>query len=170
MRKEGEEGGSKVVEAETDWVTVKRRTKQWRQRGRGEASVKSDARRFRTIQIFVKVDGCKVFPLEVSLSDEVGDVVKRIPSSTCDSKRGVYMTCEGRVIRRSDDLKNCGIGDGSTVQVMGKMRGGGKHMDRTRKAAKKRDRSPGMTTETQRPRWPTETVVEQFREYGLSEP
>ena len=107
---EGEERGSEVVEVETGWVTVKGRTKQRRQQGRDEANEKSDGRTFRTIQNFVKVDGSKVFPLEVSLSDKVGDVVKRIPSSACDSKCDVCMTCEGRVIRRSDDLKNCGIG------------------------------------------------------------
>ena len=115
VRNEGEEGGSKVVEVETGWVTVKRRTKQWRQQGCEESSVESDGRRLRMIQIFVKVDGSEVLPLEVSMSDKVGDVVTRIPSSACGSKRDVYMTCEGRVMRRSDDLKNCGISDGSTV-------------------------------------------------------
>ena len=77
-----------------------------------------------------------MFPLEVSLSDKIGDVVKRIPSSPCDSKRDENMTCEGRVIRRSDDLKNCGIG-GSTVQVTSKLRGGGKHKNKKSKAEKK---------------------------------
>ena len=178
-RKEGEEGGSKVVEAETDWVTVKRRTEQRRQQGRDEASVKSDGKRFRTIQIFVKVDGYKAFPLAVSLSDNVADVVIRIPSSAQDNKRDVHMRCGGRVIRRSDDLKNCGIGDGSTVQAMNRMRGGGRHKAKTSKAARKRDRSPEkpnqtlaqeklslswsttptswMTTETEGPGWSTET-------------
>ena len=41
------------------------------------------------------------------------------------------------MIRRSDDFKNCGIGDGSTVQVMSRMRGGGKHKDKKSKAEKK---------------------------------
>ena len=158
VRKEGEERGSKVVEVETDWATVKRRTKQRRQQGRDEASAKSDGKGFKTIQIFVKVDGSKVFPLEVSLSDKVGDVAKRIPSSACDSKRDVCMTCEGRVIRRSNDLKNCGISDGSTVQVMSRMRGGGKHKDKTSKAAKKRNRSPEKPEQT--PRQEAESQVE----------
>ena len=102
--------------------------------------MKSYARRFRRIQVFVKVDGSKVFPLEVSLSDKLGDVVKRIPSSACGSKRHVHIAREGRVIRRSDDL-NCGISDGSAVQVMSRMRGGGKHKVKTSKAAQERDRS-----------------------------
>ena len=65
-RKEGEVGGSKVVEVETGWATVKRRVEERRQQGRDEASVKSDGRRSRATQIFVNVDGSKVFPLEVS--------------------------------------------------------------------------------------------------------
>ena len=85
--------------------------------------------------MFVKVDGSKAFPLEVSLSDKVGDVVKRIPSSACDSKRDVYMTCEGRVIRRSDDLKGCGISDGGTLQITPRIRGG-RHKGKKNKAEK----------------------------------
>ena len=57
---------------------MKSKSKQKRQQGRDEASVNSDGRKFWTIQIFVKVDGSKAFPLEVSLSGKVGDVVKRI--------------------------------------------------------------------------------------------
>ena len=38
------------------------------------------------------MDGSKTFPLEVSLSHEVGDIAKRIPDSACDIKRDVYMT------------------------------------------------------------------------------
>ena len=98
VRKDCEEGGCKAVEVETNRVMVKRRTKQRKQQGHDGASVKSDGRRFGTIQIFVKVDESKVFPLEVSLGDTVGDVVNRIPSSACDRIRDVDMTCEGRVI------------------------------------------------------------------------
>ena len=121
---------------------MKRRTEQRRLQRRDDASLKSDGRKLRTIQIFVKVDGSKTFPLKVSLSDEVGDVVKRIPSSACDSERDVCMTCEGRVIRRGDELKGCGISDGGTLQVMSRMRGGGRHKDKKSKAEKERDRSP----------------------------
>ena len=82
----------------------------------------------------MKVDGSKAFPLEVSLSDKVGDVVKRILSSACDSKHDVYMTCEGRAIRRGDELKGCGISDGGTLQVTSRMRGRGRHKDKKSKA------------------------------------
>ena len=111
-------------------------------------------------------------------SEKVGDVVKRFPSS--DSKRDVvYMTCEGTVIRRREDVKNCVMCDGSTVQVMTRMRGGGKHKDKMSKkrrrsetgAKRSQNRHKGRklslnwsaiqtnwtTTETQRHRWLTET-------------
>ena len=67
------------------------RTKQRRQQGRDKAA-KSDGRS-RTIQILVKVDGSKAFPLE-----------------------DVYVTCEGRAIGRGEELKGCGISDGGTLQ------------------------------------------------------
>ena len=85
--------------------------------------------------IFVKVDGSKAFPLDVSLSDEVGDIVERIPNSAC-SKRDVYVICERRVIRRSDDLWSSGVGDGSIVHVSRRMFGGGRHTDKKSKAEK----------------------------------
>ena len=75
--------------------------------------------------------------MDVSLSDKVDDVVRRIPSSVCCSRHDVYVTCEGRVLRRSDELKNFGIGDGSAVQISSRVRGGGKHKNKKRKAEKK---------------------------------
>ena len=65
---EGEEGGNKIYEVETDWVTVKRRTEQRRQQARDEASAREVRwKRVQNDQMFVKVDGFKVFALEVSL-------------------------------------------------------------------------------------------------------
>ena len=49
-------------------------------------------------------------------SDKVSKM-RKIPSSACCSKRDVYVTLEGRVLRRSD---------GSIVQVTSRTRGGGK--------------------------------------------
>ena len=46
-----------------------------------------------TVQIFVKVDRSKAFPLGTSLSDKVSDIVGRIPNSASWSKRDVYVTC-----------------------------------------------------------------------------
>ena len=39
----------------------------------------------------------------------------------------VYVTCDGRILRKDDKLKSCGVRDGCTVQVTSRMRGGGKH-------------------------------------------
>ena len=46
------------------------------------------------------------------------------------------MTCT-RVRRRSDELRSCGVVDGSTVQVVSRMRGGGRYKDKKSKAEKK---------------------------------
>ena len=54
----------------------------------------------------------------------------------------MYVTCEGRVIRRDDDMKSCGIRDGSTVQLMSRMRSRGRHKDKTNTAEKKQAVSP----------------------------
>ena len=51
----------------------------------------------------------------------VRGVVRCLPSTACCSKRDVYGRYEGRVIRRSDELRSCGISDGSAVQVTNRM-------------------------------------------------
>ena len=89
------------------------------------------------VLIFVKVDGSMVSPLEVLLSDKVGDVVKRV-----SSKRDVYVTHEGRVLRRSEELRSCGVKDGTAMQVATRVRGGRKHKDKKSKAEKKQAASP----------------------------
>ena len=63
--KNREEGRRNVDEVETDWVMLKKRTQQRRQPG-DEASMKSDGRKFRVIQILMKADG----------SGKVSEVVK----------------------------------------------------------------------------------------------
>ena len=95
-----------------------------------------------TILIFVKVDGAMTLPMDVSLSDKVGDIARRIPNSAGCSQRDVYVTSEGRLLKGSEDLRSCGISDGSTVQVTSRMRGGGKHKDAKTKTEKKRAASP----------------------------
>ena len=69
------------------------------------------------VQINVKLDGSKAITMEVALSDKVSDVVRRVPNSVCGSKCDVYLMCEEKVLRRIDELRNCGIRDGSAVQV-----------------------------------------------------
>ena len=67
-------------------------------------------------------------------NDKVDDIVKKIPISDQD----VYVTSGGRILRGSDKMKNCGVRDGSTVQVISRMRGGGKHKDKKGKEEKKK--------------------------------
>ena len=85
-----------------DWVTMQRRakprTQQWKQEEEG-------CKNRRMVEIFVAVSILKTFLLEVSPNDKVGDVVRQIPSCAGCSRRDVYVTCEGRVLRRSDGLK-----------------------------------------------------------------
>ena len=47
-----------------------------------------------------------------------------------------------------DQLKSCGVQDGSTVQVTSKMRGGGKHKVKRNKAEMKRSASPVKLEQT----------------------
>ena len=89
------------------------------------------------VQIFVKVDGSKTLPLVVSPSDKVDDIMRRILNNVKSSKSDVYMTCEGRVLRWSDELRSSGVGDGCTVQIMSMLRGGGKHRNKKNTAEKK---------------------------------
>ena len=109
-----EEGVEKNV---TGWTLVTRSAEQMR----------------KMVQIFVKVDGMKTVAMEVSPEDKVQKILNTVSGSDWD----VYVMCEGRILRKSEKLKSCGVRDGSTVQVMSRMRGGGKHKDKKSKDEKK---------------------------------
>ena len=49
----------------------------------------------------------------------------------------MYVTNGGRILRRCDRLRSCGVSDGCTIQVTSRMRGGGGHKDKKNKAEKK---------------------------------
>ena len=92
------------------------------------------------IQISVKVDGCKATPMEVSLTDDkVEDVRRRIPNNG-----DMYATSGGRTLKRSDELKSCGVRDGSTVKITSRMRGGGN--TKTRRVKRRSNGSRNWTT------------------------
>ena len=115
VRKEDEEGDSKVVKDATGWTVV---TRNKRQR--------------KMVQIFVKVDEAKVAPMDVSLTDgKIEDVIRQVQKG-----EDVYVTMQGKVLRRNEKLKSCGVTDGCTIQVTSRMRGGGKHKDKKSKAEK----------------------------------
>ena len=65
----------------------------------------------RMIQIFVKVYEAKVTPMEVSLTDgKVEDVVRQTQKD-----EDVYVTMHGKVLRRNENQKSCGVTDGCTI-------------------------------------------------------
>ena len=49
---------------------------------------------------------------------------------------------EGKVLKRNEELRSCGVSDGCTVQVVNRMCGGGKHRNKKNKAEKKTTASP----------------------------
>ena len=55
----------------------------------------------RTIQIFVKVNESRTFPLDVSPDDKVDDVIRQI-----QSEEDMYVAMHGRVLKRSEKLKS----------------------------------------------------------------
>ena len=118
---EAEEGrGEQVKEDVTGWTEVTRK------------------RRRKMVQIFVKVDGYRVIPMEVSPADDkVEDVMKRIQKD-----EDVYVTMQGKVLRMSDVLKSCGVTDGCTVEVTSRLRGGGKRKDKKGHKERKRAVKP----------------------------
>ena len=83
----------------TDWQTVQRKTKPRIQGGSKERRVREQSRSSS------RWTGPR--RLDVSPNDKGSDVVRRIPSNVGCISRDVYVTCEGRVLRRSDELKSC---------------------------------------------------------------
>ena len=124
-RRAEKERDKEVKKDVTGWTVVTRSKKQ----------------RKRTIQIFVKVNESRTFPLDVSPDDKVDDVIRQI-----QSEEDMYVTMHGRVLKRSKKLKSCEVTDGCVLQVMSRMRGGGKHKGKKSKAEKKQTAS-GKTLE-----------------------
>ena len=62
--------------------------------------------------------------IDATPSDKVSDIVREIPNGACSGKRDMYVTFEGKALRRSDKVKACGS----------KLRGRGKRKDKMSKA------------------------------------
>ena len=145
--REAEEGGGELVEKDvTGWTEVTRN------------------KRKKMVQIFVKVDGMKTVAMEVSPEDKV----QKILNTVSGTDRDEYVTSGGRILRGSDKLKSCEVRDGSTVEVTGRMRGGGKHKDRKGKGENKQvaqldDGMCAMACEQMR------QVMETLRTYSRSQ-
>ena len=113
--RETEEEHKQVDKDVTDWTVVTR-----------------NKRQKKMIQIFVKKNGSKVTPMELSLTDDkVDDVIRRIPSG-----EDMYVTMQGRVLKKSEKLKSCEVTDGCTIQVTSRMRGGGRHKDKKKQGSR----------------------------------
>ena len=143
--KEGMQRGGGVEKVVEKDVMDGRSRNTRRRKSQGEGGVpeekETSASAGRADQIFVKMDGFKTLPLDVSPNDKVGDILRWIQSSACDSKQDMYATCEGRVLMKDDEFKSGGVQDGSTVQVMRRMRGGGRHKEKKRKGSAKEERT-----------------------------
>ena len=133
-----EEGDTQVKKDVTGWTVV---TRNKRQR--------------KMVQIFVKVDEAKVTPMDVSLTDgKVEDVIRQVQKG-----EDVYVTMQGKVLRRNEKLKSCGVTDGCTIQVTSRMRGGGRHKDKRSKTDTKR----GMDESGQKDQQ-VESLIDKCRE------
>ena len=97
----------------TGWTLVTRSTKQTR----------------RTYQILVKVNEMKTVAMEVSPEDRDQKILNTVSGSDWE----VYVTREGRILKKGDKMKSCGVRDGITVQVTSRMRGGRKYKDKNGK-------------------------------------
>ena len=96
-RKAEEERDKEIKKDVMGWTVVTRSKKQ----------------RKRVVQIFVKAGGMKTVLRKVSPEDKVQKILDTVSGSDQD----VYATCEGRMLRKDDELRSCGATDGCTVQV-----------------------------------------------------
>ena len=101
-------------------------------------ATRSKKQRKRVVQIFVKVDGMKTVLRELSPEDKVQKILNTVSGSDQD----VYTMCEGMMLRKDDQLKSRGVRDGRKIQIMSRMRSGGRHKDKRSKAKKKRATNP----------------------------
>ena len=126
--RKGERGKEKERDAE------EQECKQVKKDATGWTVVTRNKRQRKMVQTFVKVNGSKTTPMDVSLTDgKVEDVIRQVQKG-----EDVYVTMQGKVLRRNEKLKSCGVTDGCTIQVTSRMRGGGRHKDKRSKTDTKR--------------------------------
>ena len=128
-RQDREEGSERGREEERDeevdehvmdmnWTMFTRRMRQRRSQGQGAVSEENRTSRSgsKVFRIFVKMENSKALMVVAAPNDKMSDVVRRIPSSVAYGKRDVHVTFEGRVLKKSDEVKACGIREESTIQ------------------------------------------------------
>ena len=82
----------------------------------GWTVVTRNKRQRKIVQISVKVDEAKVTPVRLT-DGKVEDVMRQ-----AQKDEDVHVTTHGRVLRRNEKLKSCGVTDGCTIQVTSRMR------------------------------------------------
>ena len=169
-REEGRKKSEKVEEKEWETVVGRRRKEEKRERmpdrrekvGTQKGEEKGDARVEKAvtdaeIQIFVKADGAKAVAMEVSLDAQVRDVARSVLSSGSEYDQDMYVVSDGRVLKGNEELGNCGVRDGSTVQVVRRLRRGGRSKGKVpsggNKSPKKVEQNDQSTKEKSLPRW-----------------
>ena len=68
---------------------------------------------------------------------KVEDVLRQVQND-----EDVNVTMHGRMLKKSERLKSCGVTDGHTIQVTSRLRGGGKHKDKKGQKERKRAVKP----------------------------
>ena len=129
LRTSANEGSSDTFDVS---VSSQEECKQVEKDATGWTEVTRKKRR-KTVQIFVKVNESKAFPLDVSTDVKVEDVMRQV-----QKVEDAYVTMQGKVLRGNEKLKSCGATDGCTIQVS-RMRGGGKHKDKKSQKERKRE-------------------------------
>ena len=156
------EMAEKPVWVSDGWVTVNKRSKQRREQEeraehmKHEEGVNSDKeglprRSGRTRQIFVKVDNFKTVMLDMTLSDKVKDVMRRIQNKVRRCEDDMHVSFEGKVLRGSDEMNACGVKEGSTLHAISRVRGGGVHKHKKQVKRKKKDNSEKLEIKRQGP-------------------
>ena len=115
--------------------------------------------------MFVKMDGERTVPMEVSLDAKVRDVARRVLRSGSEDDQDVYVISDGRVLKASDESRCCGVRDWSTMQVVRRLRAGGRNKSKTpgrgkKKSPKRVQQSDQSTKEQSLPE--VDVVVEMF--------
>ena len=136
-QRDAEQQHQRDVEQQKPAVEVVQKTVEVPQVQRIDRVVDIPVDRPKTIQIFVKVDGTKTVPMEVSPKDRVHDAVEKILNTASGCDHDVYVTSDGRVLRTSEELGSCGVRVGSMVQIASMLRGGGRQKDKKSQTEKR---------------------------------
>ena len=75
----------------------------------------------------MKMDNSKTVAKDVTPSDKVKDITRRIPINKCGREHRLQVTLRGVVSKISDVVKGCCVRDGRTLHVNHRDRGGENH-------------------------------------------